>query len=153
MMPKLSGYDVCREIRKSNKSVPIIFLSAKSEEIDKVLGLELGADDYVMKPFGMKEFVARIRAVSRRCFATSAPDERASFTLGDLTVDPAELRARRGARTIELSLREVSILREFATHPGQVLDREHLFRSCWGGVVYPNSRTLDQHISKLQEED
>lgn len=152
MMPKMNGYDVCREIRKQDKDVPIVFLSAKSEEIDKVLGLELGADDYVMKPFGMKELVARVRAISRRCFASRpVADEAEAFRLGDLEVLPSELRARRADRTVELSLREVSLLRVFAQNPGVVLDRDRLFRTCWGGAAYPNSRTLDQHISKLRK--
>jgi two-component system, OmpR family, alkaline phosphatase synthesis response regulator PhoP len=112
MMPHVSGYDVCREIRKLDATVPVIFLSAKSEEIDKVLGLELGADDYVMKPFGMKEFVARLRAISRRCFAQRrGPTPSASFRMGALEVMPGELRARRGdGGLVELSLREVAIL-------------------------------------------
>ncbi len=151
MMPQMSGYDVCKEIRKKNSTVPIIFLSAKSEEIDKVLGLELGADDYLMKPFGMKEFVARLRAVARRCYAsgqTLAPGE---FVLGDWRISPAELRGRRNTEVIELSLREVSLLRTFAERPGQVLDRDLLFKECWGIDHYPNSRTLDQHISKLRK--
>jgi DNA-binding response OmpR family regulator len=152
MMPGMSGYDVCREIRRENQVVPIIFLSAKSEEIDKVLGLELGADDYIMKPFGKKEFVARMRAISRRCLATSGSTaSKDVFSLGDLEVSPAELRARRGDQALELSLREVRILRLFFEHAGEVVDRDLLFRECWGIDSYPNSRTIDQHISKLRK--
>ena len=151
MMPKMSGYDVCREIRRGNGTIPIIFLSAKSEEIDKVLGLELGADDYIMKPFGRKELIARIRAVCRRCLSAEGAVPQQAFQMGDLLVHPAELRARRGPALIELSLREVKLLRCFAEHRGAVLDRDHLFRECWGIDHYPNSRTLDQHISKLRK--
>lgn len=153
MMPRLNGYDVCREIRKSGSDVPIIFLSAKSEEIDKVLGLELGADDYIMKPFGMKEFVARLRAISRRYMARRPERERAQvFRMADLDVMPEELRARRAdGEVIELSLREVSILSVLYQHRGQVMSRDQLFSACWGGDHYPNSRTLDQHVSQLRK--
>jgi DNA-binding response OmpR family regulator len=152
MMPQRSGYDVCREIRRRDRDVPIVFLSAKNEEIDKVLGLELGADDFIMKPFGMRELVARVRAISRRCYQRSAPRATAAFAIGGIEVVPAELRATlpNGA-VVELSLREVSLLATFAAHPGAVLDRDTLFRTCWGGGTYPNSRTLDQHIAKLRK--
>jgi DNA-binding response OmpR family regulator len=152
MMPERSGYDVCREIRHTDRDVPIVFLSAKTEEIDKVVGLELGADDFIMKPFGVRELVARVRAISRRCYQRSAPRAGAQFTIGGITVSPAELRAvLPGGATVELSLREVSLLQTFAAHVGVVLDRDTLFRTCWGGASYPNSRTLDQHIAKLRK--
>lgn len=152
MMPQRSGYDVCREIRRTDRDVPIVFLSAKSEEIDKVLGLELGADDFIMKPFGMRELVARVRAISRRCYQRSAPRPNAGFSIGGIAVLPAELRATLPCGTVvELSLREVNLLAQFADHPGAVLDRDMLFRTCWGGGKYPNSRTLDQHIAKLRK--
>lgn len=152
MMPERSGYDVCREIRRRDHEVPIVFLSAKSEEIDKVLGLELGADDFIMKPFGMRELVARVRAISRRCYERSAPRATASFAIGGVQVLPAELRATLpDGATVELSLREVTLLSTFAAHPGAVLDRDKLFGACWGGGKYPNSRTLDQHIAKLRK--
>jgi len=152
MMPEMNGYDVCREIRRRDKEIPIVFLSAKSEEIDKVLGLELGADDYINKPFGVKEFAARLRAICRRCFASRRSTSAESFEMGALVVFPAELRARRGdGATVELSLREVKILETLSANPGKVLDRDQLFSTCWGGDRYPNSRTLDQHISQLRK--
>ncbi|HSK03222.1 MAG TPA: response regulator transcription factor [Kofleriaceae bacterium] len=152
MMPERSGYDVCREIRRKDQDVPIVFLSAKNEEIDKVLGLELGADDFIMKPFGMRELVARVRAISRRCYQRSAPRATAEFSIGGIAVVPAELRATLpDGAIVELSLREVSLLSTFAAHPGVVLDRDVLFAACWGGGKYPNSRTLDQHIAKLRK--
>ncbi|MDD5306885.1 MAG: response regulator transcription factor [Deltaproteobacteria bacterium] len=152
MMPGASGYDVCREIRKRDARVPIVFLSAKSEEIDKVIGLELGADDFIVKPFGVKEVVARIRAVTRRCMAAREPEASvAPFTIGDLEVLPNELRARRGDTIIELSLRDVRILDCLARKRGKVLDRNTLFNECWGASYFPNSRTLDQHVSKLRK--
>jgi two-component system, OmpR family, alkaline phosphatase synthesis response regulator PhoP len=152
MMPKTSGYDVCKQMRAAKPTVPIIFITAKSEEIDKVVGLEMGADDYIVKPFGVKEVVARIRAVTRRCFATareSSVDSR--FRMGDLDVVPSELRARRGSITIELSLRDVRILRLLFEHRGKALARNTIFDRCWGEMYLPNSRTLDQHISQLRK--
>ena len=152
MMPDLSGYDVCREIRKTNSSVPILFISAKSEEVDKVLGLELGADDYISKPFGVKEVVARIRAVTRRCLAGRQPAAGpASFAMADLKVVPAELRVYRGKKAIEVSLRDMRILQLLHENRGRVLDRNTLFDVCWGMNHMPNSRSLDQHISQLRK--
>jgi DNA-binding response OmpR family regulator len=152
MMPGTSGYDVCKQIRAVDDTVPLIFISAKSEEIDKVLGLELGADDFIVKPFGVKEVVARIRAITRRCLAKRRkPGPAASFRLGDLEVIPAELRARRKDDAIELSLREVKLLELFHQNPKTVLDRNTIFNACWGVEYLPSSRTLDQHISKLRK--
>lgn len=152
MMPGKSGYDVCREIRAKNSGVPVIFISAKSEEIDKVVGLELGADDFIVKPFGVKEVIARIRAVTRRCLARDRPVELPeTFTIADLTVTPSELRARRGDQVIELSLREVKILELLSRNRGAVLERDAIFNHCWGDRFFPSSRTLDQHIAKLRK--
>ena len=152
MMPEMNGYDVCREIRRLNPAVPVIFISAKSEEIDKVLGLELGADDFIVKPFGVKEVVARIRAVTRRCLAARATGSPlASFKLADLEVFPSELRAQRGSQSIELGLRDVKILELLYHNRGKVLDRNTLFNECWSMDYLPNSRTLDQHISQLRK--
>ena len=153
MMPKRDGYAVCREIRKTDGDVPVIFISAKSEEIDRVLGLELGADDYIMKPFGTREVIARIRAVTRRCLARSGTNAQASEILqfGDLEVYPSQLRARRGNLQIDLSLRDVKILQLLFRNKGRVIDRDTLFNECWGRDYFANSRTLDQHISKLRK--
>jgi DNA-binding response OmpR family regulator len=150
MMPGASGYDVCKQIRAADDTVPLIFISAKSEEIDKVLGLELGADDFIVKPFGVKEVVARIRAITRRCLAREREPGRAPFHMGDLEILPAELRARRGDHTIELSLREIKLLELFHQNPAVVLDRNTIFNACWGQNYLPSSRTLDQHISRLR---
>lgn len=157
MMPLLDGYSVCRQIRQHNDSIPIIFLSAKSEEIDKVLGLELGADDYINKPFGVAEVRARIKAVARRCLAQkntasdTALGDNNQFSFADLTVLPNELRAKRGNEIIELSLREIKILQCLKNHQGKVVTRDMLFDFVWGYDHCPNSRTLDQHISKLRK--
>ena len=153
MMPKRDGYDVCREIRRCDAEVPVIFISAKSEEIDRVVGLELGADDFIMKPFGTKEVIARMRAVTRRYLGRREENTALStnFRMADIEVLPAELRARRGETLIELSLRDVEILKLLHAHSGKVVDRDTLYNQCWGRQYLPSSRTLDQHISKLRK--
>lgn len=153
MMPRRDGYAVCREIRKVDNDVPVIFISAKSEEIDRVIGLELGADDYIVKPFGTREVIARIRAVTRRTLARSPAKEFGAEALrfGDLELFPSQLRAKRGDLQIDLSLRDVKILQHLFARRGQVVDRDTLFNLCWGRDYFPNSRTLDQHISKLRK--
>jgi DNA-binding response OmpR family regulator len=152
MMPGMDGYEVCRRIRRENATVPVIFISAKSEEIDRVVGLELGADDFIMKPFGVREVIARIRAVTRRCMAARAADASLKpFKMGDIEVSPSELRARRGGASIDLSLRDVKILALLHRRKGEVVDRDAFFNECWGYDYMPNSRTLDQHISQLRK--
>jgi DNA-binding response OmpR family regulator len=166
MMPGLNGYEVCREIRKQCETVPVLFLSAKAEEIDKVVGLELGADDYIVKPFGIREVLARVSAVRRR-YAIHSPDGEAEtgaaadaaaeadaaadFSIGDLSIVPGELRARRGETVIELSVRDLKLLTLFASNPGKVLSRDDLFDAGWGVDYLPSSRSLDQYISQLRK--
>lgn len=149
MMPEQSGYDVCRHIRQAQPDVPIIFISAKTEEVDKLVGFELGADDFIAKPFSVREVIARIRAVTRRCFAQA--ESEATFEMGDLTVNPTELRARRGDDIIELSLRDVRLLQLFHRRAGKALERRVIYRHGWNEEHLPNSRTLDQHISQLRK--
>ncbi len=155
MMPGMSGYDVCRAIRAASPQMPIVFISAKSEELDKVVGLELGADDFIVKPFGVKEVVARVRAVARRCLSaktkTNAEAARESFTMDDLEIFPAQLRARRGTETIELSMRDIRILELLYCNKGRVMDRNTIYNRAWEVDFFPNSRTLDQHISQLRK--
>lgn len=155
MMPEIDGYEVCRRLRARPSDVPVLFISAKSEEIDKVVGLELGADDFLTKPFGIREVVARIRAVTRRWLATKASSEPSPdsepFWMADLEVLPDELRARRGDVHVDLSLREVKILRLLHDHAGKALDRNTIFNACWGVDYLPSSRTLDQTISQLRK--
>ena len=155
MMPVIDGYEVCRRLRARPSDVPVLFISAKSEEIDKVVGLELGADDFLTKPFGIKEVVARIRAVTRRAVAARAQGgtaaSSAGFRMADLEILPDELRARRGEELIDLSPREIKILRLLHDHPGKALDRNTLFNACWGVDYLPSSRTLDQTISQLRK--
>jgi DNA-binding response OmpR family regulator len=150
MMPRLDGYEVCHAIRKLNPRVPVIFITAKSEEIDKVVGLELGADDFIVKPFGAREVVARVRAILRRCQLEEEGDA-PMFVMDDLEVWPQHLRARRAGRTIDLSQRDVQILRVLYERRGQVVDRLTLFNRAWGLDYLPNSRTLDQHVSQLRK--
>ncbi len=155
MMPGISGYEVCRRIRAHDAQVPILFLTAKGEEVDKVAGLELGGDDYVVKPFGVKEVVARIRAVARRCLAQSQTSANSvalePFSMNDLEVYPRELRARRDQQWIDLSLREVKILCLLQQNDGKVIDRNTLMNHAWGQDYLPSSRTLDQHVSQLRK--
>jgi DNA-binding response OmpR family regulator len=154
MMPGRSGYDVCREIRRTDPTVPILFISAKSEEIDKVLGLEIGADDYLAKPFGVREVAARVRALLRRSRSqagTDAAPATATFNMGDLRIVPDELRAYRGETGIELSPRDLSILALLNEQVGKVCSRDQIFDVCWGLDYSPNSRSLDQHISQLRK--
>lgn len=154
MMPKQDGYSVCRQIRQDDVLVPVIFITAKSEEIDQVVGLELGADDYIKKPFGTREVIARIRAVTRRALAnrnTHPSNDARSFEMADLHVYPDELRAQRNNTVIELSLRDLKILQLLHTEQGKVVDRDTIFNHCWGRDYMPSSRTLDQHISKLRK--
>ncbi len=153
MMPRLDGYEVCRRLRERSRGVPILFLSAKGQEVDRVVGLELGADDFITKPFGAREVVARIRAVARRCLAGrgAAAGGGERFRIGDLEVAPDELRAFRGERAVDLSLRDVRILRLLAANPGRVLDRNTILNECWGVDYLPSSRSLDQHVSQLRK--
>lgn len=150
MMPGHSGYEACRSIRAISSDVPIIFISAKAEEFDRLVGFELGADDFIVKPFSLREVVARVQAVARRCCARQ-PTVPAEFHMGDLKVVPVELRARRGDSVIELSPRDVRILQLLHEHSGKALDRNVIFRHGWGEDYFPNSRTLDQHISQLRK--
>jgi two-component system alkaline phosphatase synthesis response regulator PhoP len=149
MMPHTSGYEVCREVRQTHPDVPILFLSAKSEEIDVVVGFQLGADDFIRKPFGKHEFLARLRVAIKR--SRPASNARRSFTMRDLVVYPLELRAERRGVEIELSPREIAILELLYQRAGEVVDRDALLDRGWGLNYFPESRTLDQHISKLRK--
>jgi DNA-binding response OmpR family regulator len=154
MMPSQSGYEVCKQIRKINETVPILFLTAKAEEIDAVLGLELGADDYMTKPFGVKEILARIRAILRRTASRQEPvvvSNEEEFTMDDLRIVPAELRAYRETQELSLSPRDVKVLRLLFERRGKVVDRNTLADEVWGIDYFPESRALDQHISQLRK--
>jgi DNA-binding response OmpR family regulator len=148
MMPRLGGYEVCRAVRAEDPHVPILFLSAKSEEVDVVVGLELGADDFLRKPCGKHELLARVRATLRR--SQGRTRDRRSFQLHDLTVYPRELRAERDGSLIDLTPRETSILELLHERAGEVVDRDTLLTRCWGLDYFPESRTLDMQIAKLR---
>ncbi len=159
MMPRLSGYDACREIRKTDSLLPVVFLSAREEEIDKVLGLELGADDYVVKPFGVRELVARVKAALRRSGSEALPRAGVGptqpFSFGECTVDPlrfvVELARDGSVERHELSSREVDLLRFFYANPETVHTRDALLERFWGVAYGGTTRTLDQHIAKLRQ--
>lgn len=148
MMPGIDGYEVCRRVRASDKEIPILFLSAKNQEIDIVAGLDLGADDFIRKPFTRSEVMARIRAALRRSTKRQINDE---FKLHDLTVRPNALLAERDGHTIDLTPREVSILSLLHRHHGQAVSRDAFLDNCWGIDYFPDSRTLDQHIFLLRK--
>lgn len=155
MMPGKSGYEVAREVRASGSKVPIIMLTAKSEEIDKVLGLELGADDYVTKPFGVRELLARIAALFRRSNATqtliSNEDEPSTFQLGPVEVDALRYEAQAHGVTHSLTPRELKLLRLFYVRPDEALSRDFLLNEAWGVDYLGTTRTLDQHIAQLRK--
>ena len=150
MMPHASGYEVCRAIRRDDRHTPVMFLSAKSEEVDVVLGLELGADDFVRKPFGKHELLARVRAVLRRHEADGAR-EAESLDFGPWKIFPKRLVATRTGGDVELTVREIKVIYLLARRRGEVVTRDELLNECWGLEYYPESRTLDQHILNLRK--
>ncbi|MFO7173672.1 MAG: response regulator YycF [Bacillota bacterium] len=149
MLPGLDGFSVCREVRAFS-NVPILMLTAKEAEVDKVLGLELGADDYVTKPFGTREILARVRAILRRTRPPAAPEVRV-IRAGDLTIDLQSYAVYRGQQRIDLTPREFELLRYLATHPGQVFTREVLLREVWGFDYFGDVRTVDVTVRRLRE--
>jgi two-component system alkaline phosphatase synthesis response regulator PhoP len=148
MLPKTSGLDVCKRIRASGNDVPIIMLTARGQEIDKVVGLKSGADDYVTKPFGFMELMARVEAVLRR--AGHASQRTGVCRFGDVEVDFAGCEARKGGRAIRLSALELRLLEYFVAHTGEVLSRERLLNAVWSYDSGSLSRTVDMHVAKLR---
>jgi DNA-binding response OmpR family regulator len=154
MMPVLSGYDVCRKIREKNRTVPIIMLTAKGEEIDKVLGLELGADDYVTKPFGLREILARVHAAFRRqenCAAPPVAPATDNFYFGETLIDRKRFTATRNKKSEELTARELHLLEVFHRCKGEVLSRDQLLNEVWGINYQGTTRTLDQHVVQVRK--
>ncbi|MBC8441042.1 MAG: response regulator transcription factor [Deltaproteobacteria bacterium] len=154
MMPEKSGYDVCRDIRVINENIPIIMLTAKGEEIDKVVGLQLGADDYMTKPFGIHELLARISAVLRRSKKQKNKDKglfQESFIFGDFEVDTKTYKLSKAGRNIDLSKRELKLICHFHAHQGEVLNRDNILNVVWGIDYFGTTRTLDQHIAQLRK--
>ncbi len=149
MLPKMNGLDVCREIRKSGNPVPIIMLTARGQEIDKVLGLKLGADDYVTKPFGFLELMARVEAVLRRASGRAAPLE--SYRFGDVTADFERGEVRKKGNLLEMSPREIRLLQYLIHNRGKVIAREKLLDAVWDYDSAPVTRTVDMHVAKLRK--
>jgi DNA-binding response OmpR family regulator len=157
MMPRLDGFEVCRRIRQSKQSTPIIMLTAKCNEVDKVVGLELGADDYLTKPFGMRELFARIKALLRRAQSVAAgegEEEKAGakeeLSFGDVVIDFRTYRARKGDQELILSAKEFELIRYLATQPDVPVSRDELLDHVWGYNNYPTTRTVDNFIARLR---
>jgi DNA-binding response OmpR family regulator len=153
MMPELGGFDVCSEIRKES-DVPIIMLTARSDDVDKIVGLEMGADDYVTKPFNPREVVARIKAALRRRDWDRTPEAgetRAAVTVGDVTLDPASRDVVVAGERVKLRQREFDLLEAFMRHPNVALDRERLLAMVWGADFYGDARTIDVHVAWLRD--
>lgn len=152
MLPGLSGYDICKQLRARKVATPILMLTAKGQELDKVVGLDLGADDYVTKPFGVRELLARIHALLRRATPPSASGTpgQAAFQIGNATIDPKTFQLKRGKKAEELTARELKLLQVFYAHPGEVLSRDRLLNEVWGCNYYGTTRTLDQVIVQLR---
>jgi DNA-binding response OmpR family regulator len=152
MLPRLDGLEVCKRLRAKGETVPIIMLTAKSEEIDKVLGLELGADDYITKPFSMREFRSRVKAALRRAGMshTESGDERPIEVLA-LRIDPAKRTVTRSGEIVQTTFVEFEILSALASSPGRVFTRDMLLARVWGDSAYRDPRTVDVHIRHLRE--
>lgn len=148
MMPIKDGFQVCREVRNEGISTPLILLTARSQEVDKVLGLDLGADDYLAKPFGMLELLARVKALLRRTISISEID---AITFSDVAVDFKAYRAERNQTPLELSAREYRLLKFLVCKKGTVVTRDELLDQVWGYNSYPSTRTVDNHIAKLRQ--
>jgi DNA-binding response OmpR family regulator len=149
MLPKMDGFEVCRRLRQDRVTTPILMLTAKSQEIDKVLGLELGADDYVTKPFSSREILARIKAILRRAKEPSQDSENVRF--GDIDLDFVKYEARKGGRPVPLTALEFALLRFLVLNKGRVVHRNEILDRVWGKDVFVDPRTVDKHISLLRK--
>ena len=148
MMPEIDGWEVCRRLRKES-DIPIIMLTARDDDVDKIVGLELGADDYMTKPFNARELVARVKAVLRRYSAGKAPEK--VLQVGDLRIDPERHEVTIGDRPVDLRPKEFELLTTLARNPGVVFDRERLLKLAWGYDYYGDSRTVDVHVTWLRD--
>lgn len=148
MLPKLSGYELCRKLRSEGLTTPILMLTARGEEADRVFGLDLGADDYVTKPFSVRELLARIRALLRRAHPPRPlPDE---VRFGDVVVDFRSYEAKRGGAPVDMTPKEFQLLRLLASRAGEVVSRGELLEDVWGYETLPNTRTVDNHVATLR---
>ena len=149
MLPKLDGFEVCRRLRASKNPAAILMLTARDEDIDKILGLELGADDYLTKPFNPRELVARVKAILRR--GDRKTDDASPIQIGDLIIDPARREVRIDSRTLSLRTQEFDLLLTLAEHRGLVLSREQILQKAWGFDFYGQTRTVDVHVAHLRK--
>jgi DNA-binding response OmpR family regulator len=149
MMPRMSGLDVCQQLKVKRPALPIIMLTARGQEVDKVVGLELGADDYVTKPFSIRELLARIKAVLRR--TQGAPQQAERHAFGDTEVNFRTHQVVRAGKPVEVTAKEFELLKCFLSHPGEALSRDHLLKEVWGYDRYPTTRTVDAHVVRLRQ--
>jgi len=152
-LPDMSGFDVCRALREEGRALPILMVTARDEEVDKVLGLELGADDYIVKPFSLRELLSRVRAALRRAYGElSSPSGTERVSFGGIDVDLQRMRVSRGQRTVALTPTEYRLLRHLVTHPDHVFSRESLLEIVWGyDSAVESQRTVDVHMRHLRE--
>jgi DNA-binding response OmpR family regulator len=150
MLPGMNGFDVCRELRRKGFGAPIIMLTAKSEEVDRVVGLEIGADDYVTKPFGIRELLARIRVRLRRHYDT-AGTSMPKLKFGEVELDFERHEATRRGKRIEMTGKEFEVMKFLGKHRGQIVTRDQLLDEVWGYESYPTTRTVDNHILRIRQ--
>jgi len=149
MMPRMSGLDVCKQLKSKRPATPIIMLTARGQEVDKVVGLELGADDYVTKPFSIRELLARVKAVLRR--SGNAPKQGEKFAFGEVEVNLRSCQVSRKGKSLDFSSKEFELLKYFLVHPGETLSRDRLLEEVWGYDHFPTTRTVDAHIVRLRQ--
>lgn len=149
MMPRMSGLDVCKQLKAKKPAVPIIMLTARGQEVDKVVGLELGADDYVTKPFSIRELLARVKAVLRRAGTSAKAHDKYQF--GDVEVNVRNCQVSRRGKELDFSSKEFELLKYFLCHRGETLTRDRLLEEVWGYERFPTTRTVDAHIVRLRQ--
>jgi DNA-binding response OmpR family regulator len=150
MMPRMSGLDVCKQLKSKKPGIPIIMLTARGQEVDKVVGLELGADDYVTKPFSIRELLARVKAVLRR--VRNVPqDQQGNVGFGEIEVNLRSCQVSKKGKVVEFSSKEFDLLKYFLNHPGETLSRDRLLEDVWGYDHFPTTRTVDAHIVRLRQ--
>jgi DNA-binding response OmpR family regulator len=150
MLPKMSGYELCRKVREEGVTIPILMLTARGEEMDRVVGLDLGADDYVTKPFSVPELLARIRAIIRRVQKAKAGDLPGEVKFGNISIDFKCFEARKEGNILNMSRKEFGVLRLLAAREGEVVTRDELLDEVWGYDQYPTTRTVDNHIALIR---